>query len=265
MTHPALAHQILNTVFVTAERLGATVPKAISTEHQRLLKASRLSRDMFHRLSADLAGAVVAALENERDPLTDAAVQEAHTARGILSVQRGVEDAIATRTTELLIEHGGALITTFREPFDRAATAINAARDVLGDVDIDDMHAVLARGGNAAQLWAEAKKAGDTIAAIRQTWKLLSAAAPQLNVDPRYRIFVIADIPAGTFVDDQLGHINLSAWEAARRGFTLSLASPEELAQRTAAVHSELQRRQAEAEGTYKTAIQRRFGIETAA
>lgn len=264
MTHPTLARQILNTVFVTAERLGATVPKEISAEHRRLLNASQRSREMYQHLRGDLASAVVVALENDRDPLTDPAVLDALKGREILQVQRGVEDAIATRTADLLIEHGTAIITAFRRPFDRAATAITSALDLLGDVDIDDMHAVLARGGNAAQLWADAKKAGDTIATIRQTWKLLSSAAPQLHVDPRYRIFIIADIPAGTFIDDQLGHVNLSAWEAARRGFTLSLASPDDLAQRIAAVQTEVQRRQVETDGTYANAIQRRFGMGVA-
>lgn len=261
MTHPTLARQILRTVFVTADRLGATMPPAIKAEHQRLLTAAERSREMYQRLSGDVAGAVVAALELDRDPLTDGAVRDALTARQILGVQRGIDDAIAARTQELLFEHGSAIVTSFRKPFDQAAAAIVNAVETLGNIEIDNMSAVLARGGTAAKLWAEAKQAGDTITQIKQMWKLLSSAATHLAVNPRYRLLIIADVPAKTFVDEQLGSVNLSAWDAVRRGFTLSLATPETLQERIAAVTAELQQRKVQAEGAFTKRYRQTHGM----
>lgn len=264
MTHPGLTRSILTTVFTTAERLGATMPKAVTAEHQRLLTASQRSRAMYERLHADLAGAVVTALENDRDPLSDQAVLDALTAREILDVQRGVEDAIARRTQALLIEHGPAILAAFGKPFDQAAATITAAVERLGDVAIDDTASVISRGGDAARVWGEARAAVDTITAIRQAWKLLSSAATHLAVDPRYRLLTIAEVPAETFVEEQLGGLNLSPWDAARRGFTLSLATPDELHQRITAVQAAQQRRQDKVDGAYSTAVRQRFGMSAA-
>lgn len=259
--NPVLAQSVLNTVFKTADRLGATMPKAATAEHQRLLNASNRRRELFLNLNGNLAGAVVAALENDRDPLRDAGVHEALVAREILNVQRGIEDAIAARTSDLLIQHGPAILEAFREPFDRAAAATVHAVEALGDVDLDDMGGVLARGGTAAKHWAEARQAADTITAIKQTWKLLSAASSTLSVDPRYWPLVIADIPAATFIDEQLGRMNLSAWDAARRGFPLSFASTDTLRERIGAVQVEVQRRQADTEGAFSRGWRQTHGV----
>ena len=57
-----------------------------------------------------------------------------------------------------------------------------------------------------------------------------------------------------TFVDEQLGRANLSAWDAARRGFPLSLATPTTLRERIAAVTAEVERRQAESDNAFARA-----------
>lgn len=262
--NPSMARSVLNTTFTTAERLGATVPKVVIDEHRRLAVAAERSRQMYRELHADLAGAVVAALEAERDPASDPEVQQAATRRAILQVQDGVEQAIAARTHNLLSEQGAAILAAFDKPFTKAATTITHAVDRIGDVAIDDMHAVLARGGDAAKMWAEARTAVDTIAAIQQAWKLLSSTASHLHVDPRYWLLTIAEVPAGTFVDEQFGRPRISAWDAARRGFTLSLATPDTLRQRIQTIQSEVVRRQGEPAAAFASAARQRYGMSAA-
>lgn len=258
--NPSMARSVLNTTFTTAERLGATMPKVITDEHRRLALAAERSRDMYRELHADLAGAVVAALEAERDPANDPEVQRVVIRRAIVEVQSGVEQAIAARTHGLLTAHGGAILAAFDKPFAKAATTITHAVDRIGDVAIDDMHAVLARGGDAAKMWAEARTAVDTIAAIQQAWKLLSSTASHLSVDPRYWLLTIAEVPAGTFVAEQLGRARISAWDAARRGFTLSLATPDTLRQRIHAIQAEVVQRQGDGDVAFAAAARQRYG-----
>ncbi|GAA3172720.1 hypothetical protein GCM10010531_27800 [Blastococcus jejuensis] len=258
--NPILAHKTLNDILRTADRLGATTPKAITEEHRRLATAADRSRVMYRDLRDDLTTVVVEAFADGRDPSTDPAVQQAVTRQALIHVQHGVAQAIAGRTAELLTEHGPAILAGFRKPFDQAAATITAAVQRVGNVSIDDMHAVLARGGDAAKAWAEAREANEIIAGIQQTWKLLSTATSRLHVDRRYWLLTIAEVPAETFVDEDLAHVNVKAWDAARRGFTLSLATPETLRQRIKAVQAETQRRQSEYDGAFAKAARQRYG-----
>lgn len=260
----SLALKTVTTVFGTAHRLGATMPKTITTEHQKLVALTERARELNRATRNDLPAVVLAALEAGADPTTDPAVQQAVTGRAIDEVGAGIDAAVTNRTHAFLAEHGPDILAAFGKPFDTAAATLTTAAQRLGDVNLDDTGAVLGRGGDAAQVWAQAQGADKVIQQIQQMRKLLGAVCSTVAVDPRYRLLAIADVPPATFVDDQLGSAGLRPWDAARRGFPLSLAGPEALQQRVTAVLKELARQQAEAAGAFTREYRRTHGFNVA-
>lgn len=248
----------LNGIIATANRLGATIPKPTATEWQKLtsLQEKVNALDVSH----DLVPAILSALEKDKDPATDPTVLKAVTARAIGDVRRPLEAALDDRVREFAGANGPEILVAFKKPFDNAAATIARCLDSLGDVALDDTKAAISQGGNSAQIWGDAKLACRVIEDIRTAWKLLRTVAKVGPNNPRHGLLVIADIPVATFIDEQLGLTpTMSAWDVARRGWPLSLATADTIAERVDAIAAEQQRRATLSEGAFEREYRRKY------
>lgn len=247
-------------VFANAESVGATIPKPIRDEHALLDALAEKTRHGIG-LGDRLAAAVLDALASGSDPVTDQRVRDAVVAREISNSGVGLERVLGDRVVDFLRRHDDAILAGFVKPFDRAAASINTALGTLGKADLNDPRAILARGGDAAQAWADAQKAEETIKRIRDTYVLLGTVHNAYSVDPRYKVLVYADIPPNRFLDDGLASTQPPAWELAQRGYTLSLATPTALRARVAAVQGETETRQQRHADAFREAHRRTHGF----
>lgn len=250
----------LNGIIATANRLGANIPKPTAAEWQKLTSLHQKVNALD--VPTDLVPAILTALEKDKDPASDPAVLNAVTARAIGDTRRPLEAALDDRVRAFAEANGPDILTTFKKPFDNAAATIAICLDGLGDVALEDTKSAIRQGGNAAQLWGDAKLAERVIEEIRTAWKLIRTVAKVGPSDPRHNLLVIADIPAATFIDEQLGLApKMSAWDVARRGWPLSLATPDTIVERVNAVAEEQRRRETQSAGAFSQEYQRKFGI----
>lgn len=261
----ALARSAMDSAMATAQRLGVTVPKHIAAEHAKIRDLAVKARAFEHELRTEpMSTAALAALEAGNDPTADPEVQRAVVRRALGELPRGLDGALSERAQAFAEEYAPTILGLFAEPFAQAAATITQALESLGDVDLDDTAAVLSRGGDSAMLWAQAKGADKAIGDIRQVRGQLANVAPQLAVDPQYRLLSIADVPPAAFIDDQLFNSALGALAAAQRGFELSAADPDTLAERVRGVMDELQRRQSQQDDAFRREYRRLHGAGAA-
>lgn len=257
-----LVRQAVNTlqqVIVNASRLGATIPKAVRAEHDQLAALAEKTRNGL-QIPDTLPAAILDALAAGRDPATDPATRDAVIARQVAACTPSVETALNGRVEDFLHRNAQAILDALAKPFDAAAITIAAVCKQLGDVDLGDTRAVLARGGTAAQLWADAQAAEATIKTVRDTVGLFGAVSSRYAVDGRYPVLVYADIPADRFLDEQLTRVAPPAYELAQRGFRLSLATGGAVRERIDAVRAEVTRREAQRDDARRAAFARTHG-----
>jgi hypothetical protein len=219
-----------------ADQLGAEVPKPVRAEHDKLAALADKVRTLD--LRHDLAGVTLAALEDGRDPFGDPAVVAELTRTNLSRQQTALTDALTERAGAFLAEHAAQVWAAFRGPFGAAADTLRTALAALGPLDLADTAAVLARGGDAADVWAAATRAEATVRHVRSAWKLLGAASSSWPAEPaRHRLLIIADVPAERWANDRLDGTSLGAWDALRAGYPLSLADgPADLKRRMSAI-----------------------------
>jgi len=248
-------NMLIDQVFATAVRIGAKVPKHLADEHQKIALLADASRRL--EVPTDMPGAVLAALEAGNDPLTDEGVRNVVIGREIDLHTHGIAERLGVRAMTWVGDNVDELLAVFIKPFDTAAATLTQAAERLGDVDLDDMKAVLAKGGDAGHVWADAQEAEKTIASIQTIWKQIALFVPRVSLDSRWRLLMIADIEPAAYVDQELntGSAHLRPFELIRRGHRLSLATPTTLLERKAAVQDLIQARTSHAEGAWKREI----------
>lgn len=255
MLNPTTVDGILN----TADRLGANIPKPVLTKWRKLT-ATRTSVKSLDTTS-DLPGAVLAAVEKGVDPTTDPGVQRAVTARAIGDVRNEFNKVLNDRVEDFARTHAHDILAGFQKPFDAAALSIARCLDTLSDVALEDTEAALSRGGSAAAAWVDAQEADKTISTIQQTWKLLNLVAPTGLSNPRHQLLIISPVPPATFIDENLDKTSTRPWDVARRGWRLSLATPETLQERVNAIAEEHQKRVTRADNAFGEQFKRTHGV----
>lgn len=222
-----LAPHIFATVTGTAERLGAALPPAVADGHAQLAELRSRASTLDTGSPDDVARAIVDALAAGVDPAEDPAVQVAVNRHAVAAAAAGVRSTITTRTEQLLCSHAADIVEAFTGPFDRAAVTLVESFGRLGDLDLGDTDAVTRLGGDAAGVWLAAKAAEQAIVDIREVWQELAVIARSVPFAPHLAAHVIADVPASAAIEDP-AVLRLRPWELVRRGWTLSLATPEE-------------------------------------
>jgi hypothetical protein len=261
--HHSQALSLIDQMFTTATRIGGKVPKTLTDQRDSLAALSGKVRAFD--IGADLPNTVLASLEAGHDPATDPDVQTAATRSILGQSSYGIAAALDQRLTQYLIDNTDALLALFDKPFAAAAATLAAARERLGDVDLSDTAAVIARGGDAASVWAGARAADDAIHQIQQAWKILGNVSTGAKVQPRYRLLIIAEVPPAEFQSQDFVDAAVTrAWGAARRGYPLVHATPETLSERVAAAQGEVRRLEVQSAADSQAAIQRRYGHKAA-
>ena len=250
----ALQTNVIGTIIGTADRLGA-LPKPVRKEWDRLEGL----RDKVRNLDVSaysLPRAALAALEADSDLMSDPDINRAVVSRAISESRAGITAELDRQVADFIDIHGQDILDALKKPFDEAAATIDSCRERLSDVALEDAKAVVKQGGDAAQIWADAQKADQTIDAIATAAKLMRSNP----VDPRYQVLVIADVDAATFIDDQLTGARLRPWDVARRGYKLSLADTATLDERVNAIATEMQQREEHARGGFAREYRRTQG-----
>lgn len=249
-----LQANVIASIIGTADRLGA-LPKSARKEWDRLKVLAEKVR--FLELPAkSLPRAALAALEADVDMLTDADIGRAVISRALGDVRPAMTAELDDQMCDFIDLNGQDILDAFHKPFNEAAATLHHCLSRLGNIALEDAKAALSKGGDAAQVWADAQAADKTIDAIATAVKLMRRNA----VDPRYRVLVIADIEAATFIEDQLTGAEMRAWDVARAGYKLSLADTATFDQRRNAIAAEMQQREEEARGAFGREYRRTRG-----
>lgn len=255
---PALS--TLRTVMTTAATIDAPIPKAIAADYATLTALGDRVRAFAQHELADRVGArVLDALADDRDPTTDPDVNQALTARTLLTITGTFDAALATRAQQVLEDHAPAIAEAHRRPFDQAAAAIAEAFAVLGAVDLGDTRTVLGAGGAAAESWAQAQTATRTIASIVKSYKMLSMATAAIPYQHRHPLLLITDPAPGDYIDNATTVTD--PWTATVRGWPLDYATPDTYTARVDAITTEQTRRQAHTDDAFRRDYQRHRGI----
>jgi hypothetical protein len=251
------------TVFRTADQLGATVPKTAADDFEHLLAVIDRAHMLKAELRHDIGARAFAALEAGKDPFDDPAVHQA-AARCVLTDHfGGVEQALDARAQQFMEDHAVALLGCFAVPFDQAADKITAALELLGDIDLTDTKAIARKGPEAAAAWAEVQQAEQTITRILQMWKTLRGVSHAVPFDKRNAALIVADIPPADWLAQTTTTAELGAWDLARKGWPLSFATPDTYRERLAAIAAESTRRQANREQAATDAYRQMHGSGT--
>lgn len=231
----------LHQITAIAGKLDARLPKDFKTEAARLVdldvKAKAYGRNVRHISVPDT---ILDSLAAGSDPYDDEVVHEALIHAQIAEYRVGVAAALARRIDLFLANSADDVLRAFKPTVAKAGTVLEEAFEKLGN--IDDLASVLSRGGDAAQVWADARKAEETLQRVLTLRKYLASVGGSGVRNPgQYQPLVIADIPGEEFVDrqfadNQFGHKMPRGWDIARNGWTFSLATTEELETRKARV-----------------------------
>jgi hypothetical protein len=222
---------------------GTAPPKVLADNAGRV----RTVLDRFSRIGIGpgaLVDAVLAALEADRDPAADPAVQRIVTYRAVSGP--GIEDTLLTRLDRdirpALTAGVDDFITAWRPPFDAAVTDLTAAHADLGDIQLTDTSTVVRGGPKAAAAWAQAQQASSTLLAIRGGWSTL-ARYTHTNDPTAWPVLTVADVPGEVCLTDKLRGANPHPWDLVLAGYQLSLPTVAEYRARLEGIEQARQRR----------------------
>jgi len=243
ITDRAMAQQIIGS-FTDS---GAKAPKSFADAHGRATRIAAAARNLGAG-QGDLAQAVMAALDAGRDPAADPDVQRIAIAAQIANpgIEQQIDALAFDGFHEACAVHTDAIIAAWRKPFDAAAAVLADAHQRLGNVALEDTTAIIAKGADAADVWAKATAAVKIIEAIRHGWLGLVGITHAAPDDRNHAVLRIADVDYPTWTAQQLHGRKVGAWDAVLAGLTLALPSPAEYRQRvntiTKAQEAEAQR-----------------------
>lgn len=188
--------------------------------------------------------AIVTALEAGTDPATDPDVR-AHLARQQLQSMRVGEllhQHTEGRKAALLIEHIPDFIAVMGEVVQQADEALQQARQAIPDLNLHDANFVSKLPPEHMTLWGRAREAVGGLERICQVWHLLMMAGGPVQPSAVHRPLMLAALSA-----EELRALGAQPKPTApaHAGHRLSLATPQQYAERVAAVQ-EQQREQAE-------------------
>lgn len=231
-----------SSIISSCEHVGAKLPAPVPAAYERAARISKAAQSIYPPRDA-LMVAVIAALDDNRDPGSDPEVQRVHTAQQIGSsegIGRGVGDIVAGQMVEVFRNHADGIVKALLKPFDQAAKALANAQDILGPVPLDDTAGILAQGGNAAEVWAQAQGASQVLGSIDHAWGELARLTRLTEIEQRYPALRIASVDLETWRAQSLDNRKVSAWEALSAGLSLSLPTITEYRQRIARLQREM-------------------------
>ena len=233
ITDRAMAQQIIGS-FTDS---GAKAPKSFADAHGRATRIAAAARNLGAG-QGDLAQAVMAALDAGRDPAADPDVQRIAIAAQIANpgIEQQIDALAFDGFHEACAVHTDAIIAAWRKPFDAAAAVLADAHQRLGNLTLEDTASIIAKGADAAEVWAKATAAVKTIEAIRHGWLGLVGITRAAPEDRNYTVLRIAAVDYPTWTAQQLHGRKVGAWDAVLAGLALALPTPAEYRQRVAVI-----------------------------
>ena len=185
-----------------------------------------------------LIAAVAEALGDDRDPAACPAVQRVVVMSAIAGegVMQGVAAIAFDDFRAVCTDERDKLVNAWQAPFDASVATLEAAHDRIGHLALDETGPILAKGGDIATVWAQARAAAGTIDTIAAGWFALGAFTRAVSDDPRRRALRLVDVDYTTWVEAELEHKRLTPWDAVLAGLTLSLPTVDEYRQRLAVI-----------------------------
>lgn len=216
---------------------GTDAPPPVTEAYDETARIVAAARQLHPGRDA-LAPAVAAALIDGRDPATDPAVQRVLTGNAIGSeeIARQVDILVYERLRDVCLQHADATVKAWRTPFDEAATTLGECFDTIGAVPLEDTDALLRRGGDVADVWAQAQAATKTIETIRSGWVALVEFTRTAQINPDHRVLQLAAVDHQTWVRHDLHRKNLTPWQYLLEGLTLTLPTAAEYRTRVRAL-----------------------------
>ena len=212
-------------------------PKALTDAYARAEKLTAKAGDLGAR-PGDLEQAVAAAVLADRDPSADPDVQRVTVAHALMA-NAGLAGAVSAAGLEgvrdVCVEHLDDIVGDWGQAFDKAAATLAAAHERIGSVPLTDTTAILARGGDVADVWASATRAEQTIDQALNGWVNLMALA-RVVLDPRHRALKLAPMSLQQW---ESAPVKLTAWEAVIAGLALALPTIAEYRSRVASIQRE--------------------------
>lgn len=250
-------------IITVSETIGAKLPKPVTAAFERTARIREAAGKLGAREGA-LVTAIIAALDAGTDLATDPEVQRIVAAQTLGNgIQQAVENQVADDMRIVFRDQAEHIIAAWRPVFDAAAAELLTCRAALGDVALEDTASILRAGGQAADTWARATKANDRLEQINGAWQSLGMLTRLAPNDQRYHVLRVADVDPETWETQQLERQKLSAWELARRGLNLSLASVADYRARIRAIEHAAEVAQEQAEQRRRDAMTgRRTGLK---
>ena len=232
ITDRATARTILGAI----ESTGANVPK-VAAAYAHATKISDAANALYIPQDA-LTLAVVAALEDDRDPGNDEEVRRIVTTNTFANP--GITQAIVAHAFDGFVavcqSNLDAIVKALRKPFDAAAATLAEAHTRIGDVPIEDTGTIMRRGGDIAAVWAKATAAVKVIDAADAGWQALGTITRTSSSNRLYRVLRFADVNHATWTEREFEGMKLSPWDAIRAGLAPSLPTMSEYRQRVAVI-----------------------------
>jgi hypothetical protein len=207
---------------------------------------------------AALAAAVTAAALDGRDPATDPDVVRLLTLVQLdgLGIGRDLHTAAEQVKAAAIIDHADEILAALAAVVDQADQTLTDARPRLPrGVDLADRAGgVTLRGADAMQAWGAAREHLDRLTGAVTVWRQVVTATAGLQVPDRHPH---APLILAPLTVDQFDALPVrGALAPALAGHRLALATPQDYAERVAAIDTERRRRQltADAEGRRRAA-----------
>lgn len=212
------------------EAFAATQTKPPKSLADALDRATHLAEAVQTMGAPDgaLGVAVTAALDERRHPSACPEVQRVLTATQLIGnhhLADQVTGAAADRVRGICQQEADHIIAGWSKPFDQAATTLTSAHGRLGSVPLADTTTIMALGGDAAAVWAQAQAAVATIDTIIGGWQALGEFTHTLQNNPNYRVLRLAAVDYQTWTANNLHRAKLTPWEILTVGLNLTLPS----------------------------------------
>jgi len=241
---------LITQISATFTATNTKMPTALAVALARSARLTEAARTLMPPEGA-IGVAVTTAIDDGRDPSTDAEVQRLLTATALGSNYNLPDQIVGAATEEVrevCRERADQIVGIWSKPFDQAAAALAKAHDQLGNVALDQPGEILAQGGDAAKTWVNADEASKTIDHIAGGWLALGELTRLSSQDPRYRVLRTAAVDPKAWQELQLERKKLSPWQLVLGGVDLSLPTFGQYTERVRAVQSAQARAAADAE-----------------